>query len=88
MLGNLFCFPLELLNFVTLFIVRYFKNTKEQNVSETESVSVRYGVSPAVTMKNAVFWDVAPCRSCLNRRLEERIASIFTVEKSASDKPA
>jgi hypothetical protein len=22
----------------------------------------------AVTMKNAVFWDVAPCRSCVNRR--------------------
>jgi hypothetical protein len=21
-----------------------------------------------VTMKNAVFWDVAPCRSCVNRR--------------------
>jgi hypothetical protein len=21
----------------------------------------------AVTMKNAVFWDVAPCRSCVNR---------------------
>jgi hypothetical protein len=22
----------------------------------------------AVTMKNAVFWDVAPCISCVNRR--------------------
>jgi hypothetical protein len=22
----------------------------------------------AVTMKNAVFWDVAPCRSCVSRR--------------------
>jgi hypothetical protein len=22
----------------------------------------------AVTMKNAIFWDVAPCRSCVNRR--------------------
>jgi hypothetical protein len=21
-----------------------------------------------VTMKNAVFWDVAPCRYCVNRR--------------------
>jgi hypothetical protein len=30
---------------------------------------VRYEVFTAVTMKNAVFWDVAPCRSCeLNRR--------------------
>jgi hypothetical protein len=23
----------------------------------------------AVTMKNVVFWDVAPCTSCVNRRL-------------------
>jgi hypothetical protein len=22
----------------------------------------------AMTMKNAVFWDVAPCRSCVERR--------------------
>jgi hypothetical protein len=25
-------------------------------------------VFTAVTMKNAVFWDVAPCRSCVNWR--------------------
>jgi hypothetical protein len=25
-------------------------------------------VFTAVTMKNAVFWNVAPCRSCVNRR--------------------
>jgi hypothetical protein len=24
----------------------------------------------AVTMKNAVFWDVTPCVSCTNRRFE------------------
>jgi hypothetical protein len=24
-----------------------------------------------VTVKNAVFWDVAPCRSCVNRRFGE-----------------
>jgi hypothetical protein len=35
-------------------------------------------------MKNAVFWDVAPCRPCVNRRF----ASIFRVEKSASEEPA
>jgi hypothetical protein len=30
---------------------------------------VGFEVFTAVTMKNAVFWDVAPCRSCeLNRR--------------------
>jgi hypothetical protein len=29
---------------------------------------VRFEVFKAVTMKNAVFWDVAPCRYCVNRR--------------------
>jgi hypothetical protein len=29
---------------------------------------VRFEVFTAVTMKNAVFWDVAQCRSCVNRR--------------------
>jgi hypothetical protein len=28
--------------------------------------SVGYEVFAAVTMKNAVFWCVAPCRSCVN----------------------
>jgi hypothetical protein len=30
----------------------------------------------AMTMKNAVFWDVASCRSCVNRR--------FTIERRTS----
>jgi hypothetical protein len=29
---------------------------------------VKFDVFTAVTMKNAVSWDVAPCRSCVNRR--------------------
>jgi hypothetical protein len=37
-------------------------------VSEMSSSDVRFEVFKAVTMKNAVFWDVAPCRSCVNRR--------------------
>jgi hypothetical protein len=32
---------------------------------------VRFEVFTAVTMKNAVFWDVAPCTSCVNRRSGE-----------------
>jgi hypothetical protein len=36
-------------------------------------------------MKNAVFWDVAPCRYCVNRRFGERISSIFRIEKFASE---
>jgi hypothetical protein len=31
---------------------------------------VGFEVFTAVTMKNAVFWDVAPCRSCVKRRLQ------------------
>jgi hypothetical protein len=34
--------------------------------SQTEVV--RFDVFKAVTMKNGVFWDVAPCGSCKNRR--------------------
>jgi hypothetical protein len=40
---------------------------------------VRYEVFRAVTLKNAVFWDVTPCDSCWNRRFEERTASIIKV---------
>jgi hypothetical protein len=29
---------------------------------------VRFEVFTTVTMKNAVYWDVAPCSSCVNRR--------------------
>jgi hypothetical protein len=29
---------------------------------------VRFEAFTAVTMKNVVFWDVAPCISCVNRR--------------------
>jgi hypothetical protein len=36
-------------------------------------------------MKNVVFWDVALCRSDVS---EERIASSFRAEKSASGEPA
>jgi hypothetical protein len=31
-------------------------------------IFVRFDVFTAVTMKNAVFWDVTPCRYCVNRR--------------------
>jgi hypothetical protein len=35
---------------------------------EASTEVVRFEVFAAVTMKSAVFWDVAPCRSCVNRR--------------------
>jgi hypothetical protein len=34
----------------------------------TLCIYVRFEVFTAVTMKNAIFWDMAPCSSCVNRR--------------------
>jgi hypothetical protein len=34
----------------------------------SNSVHVRFEVFTAVTVKNTVIWNVAPCRSCVNRR--------------------
>jgi hypothetical protein len=36
--------------------------------AETQDRDVRLQVFTAVTIKTASFWDVAPCRSCVNRR--------------------
>jgi hypothetical protein len=36
--------------------------------SETVIFHVRFEVFTVVTMKNDVFWDVAPCSSYINRR--------------------
>jgi hypothetical protein len=48
----------------------------------------RFEVFTAVNMKNAVFWDVAPCGYCeLSQRFGGTFASIFRVEKSASVEP-
>jgi hypothetical protein len=38
---------------------------------------LRFEVFTAVTMKNTVFWDVAPCRSSVNDVSEERISSML-----------
>jgi hypothetical protein len=40
------------------------------------------------TIKNAVFWDVAPCRSCVNRRIGRTYRLHLQGRKSASDEPA
>jgi hypothetical protein len=41
----------------------------ESGLFNLYSDCVTFEVFTAVTMKNAVFWDVAPCGYCLNRRL-------------------
>jgi hypothetical protein len=51
-------------------------------VSATESSQLmlcKIEVFTAVTMKNAIFWDVAPCVSCKNRRFGGATASIIRV---------
>jgi hypothetical protein len=45
---------------------------------------VRFEVFTAVTMKNAVFWDVVPCRSCVNRRFGGRYCLHFQGRKIRS----
>jgi hypothetical protein len=42
--------------------VMIFKKTNEQ-----KTTNVGFEVFTAVTLKNAVFWDVAPCSLCVNR---------------------
>jgi hypothetical protein len=45
----------------------YEYNNAERNVHDL-LLFVRFEVFTAVIMKNAVFWDVAPCRYFVNRR--------------------
>jgi hypothetical protein len=46
-----------------------FGNYKSQDIKCVKLWNnVRFEVFVAVTMKNAIFWDVAPCDSCKNRR--------------------
>jgi hypothetical protein len=59
-----------------MFLKRLRKNTKilyrdnlwasKYSGQETYEHNGRSEVFTAVTMKNAVFWDVGPCRSCAN----------------------
>jgi hypothetical protein len=44
-------------------------------------IEVRFEVFTAVTMKNAVFWDVMPFGSCKNRRFVGRSASTISVTR-------
>jgi hypothetical protein len=61
------CISKGLLYFITLKIALgliYMKAPYMLNCMQR----VRFEVFTAVTMKNAVFWDVTPCGSCKNRR--------------------
>jgi hypothetical protein len=49
--------------------------------SQIWEVEHRFEVFTAVTMQNAVYWDVTPCGSCKNRISEERMAFIIRVTR-------
>jgi hypothetical protein len=53
------------------FSIRRTCWSKSINQILIHSRIVRFEIFMALTMKNAVFWDVAPCRSSVNRRFEE-----------------
>jgi hypothetical protein len=66
------------------FATTYAKNAipPYQDTVNCESVTkVGFQVFTAVTMKNAVFLDVALCEFIINRLSEERVAFIFRVGK-------
>jgi hypothetical protein len=41
-----------------------------ESVTEKHKLQIRFEVSTAVTIKNAVFWDAVLCRSCVYQRFE------------------
>jgi hypothetical protein len=45
-----------------------FGNSNRKPVERTVVMLVRFEVFTVVTIEKAVFWDVAPCRYCVNRR--------------------
>jgi hypothetical protein len=49
---------------------------------------VRFEVFTEVTTKNSVFWDVAPCSSCMNRCFGGTYRLHLQGRKSMSEKPA
>jgi hypothetical protein len=62
--------------YVVFFCVKYVDRvppshvlscTTQRPILNKLTIDVRFEVFTAVTVKNDVFWDVAPCRSCVNR---------------------
>jgi hypothetical protein len=49
--------------------------------SESLPFKVGFEVFMAVTMKNAVFWDVMTCGSCKNNVSDELVASSFRIKE-------
>jgi hypothetical protein len=60
-------------NTIPLFLplLQKWLKTRDHRIS-IFIINVRFEAFTAVTMKNAVFWDVTPCGSCENRRFGGR----------------
>jgi hypothetical protein len=70
--GNWVCFRPQMRG-VILPIIYTNKQTNKH---------VRFEVFTAVTMKKGVFWDVAPCGSCKNRRFEGTLRLLHQGDKN------
>jgi hypothetical protein len=57
-LYDLFC--AEICNGLICILLRHTSGSNKHDF-------VRFEVFTVVTMKNAAFWDMAPCRTCVNR---------------------
>jgi hypothetical protein len=51
-------------------LVGFFKEITDGHTKHRNAITncLRFEAFTAVTMKNAIFWDVTPCGSCKNRR--------------------
>jgi hypothetical protein len=61
-----YCTSNELLS--VTYQITHSHNPEDLNMESKTSKIVGFVVFTAVTMKNVVFWDVVPCRSCVNQR--------------------
>jgi hypothetical protein len=74
-------FPITNSNLVVkLFIQLIYK----YNLFINNQIYIRFEIFTAVTMKNAVFWDMSQCRSCVNRRFGGMYSLHFHGRKSGS----
>jgi hypothetical protein len=54
----------------------------EEGTEYLNIIHMRFEIFTAVTMKNVVFWDVAPCRACVNRRFGGRSSETSVYARS------
>jgi hypothetical protein len=73
-----------------IFIYIFIITTKIKIIHSSGNLFmfVRSEVFTEVTMKNAVFWDAGPCRSCVNRRFGGTYRLHLQGKKSASEELA